>query len=72
MSASGKSSNRHYEEGWGYTTGGGHGIYAAAGDRQYRSEQAAKHDRGEKHNTQRCPDCSGTGRRIPQPDGGER
>lgn len=37
MSASGKSSNRHYEYHRGYSTGGGHGIYAAQGarDREY-------------------------------------
>lgn len=57
MAASGKSSNRAYEEHRGYSTGGGHGIYAAAGDDQYRREQAAKHDRAEAHNRDRCPRC---------------
>lgn len=56
MSASGKSSNRHYEEARGYH-GSGHGIYAAMGDSQYRQEQKTKHERGEDHNHDRCPLC---------------
>ena len=57
MSASGKSSNRYSEESRGYSTGGGHGIYAAAGDSAYRQRQAALHRQGEKHNERRCPEC---------------
>lgn len=57
MSASGKSSNRHSEESRGYSTGGGHGIYASAGNDQYRREQARAHRAGRKHNTARCPLC---------------
>ena len=57
MSASGKSSNRHYEESRGYSTGGGHGIYAAAGDRMYRNRQARLHRAGHPHNRRRCDLC---------------
>jgi hypothetical protein len=57
MSASGKSSNRHYEESSGYLHGLGHGPYADAGNQEYRNEQADLHRRGAEHNRQRCPEC---------------
>lgn len=41
MSASGKSSNRHYEESLGYS-GGGHGIYAAEGQARRARDDAAR------------------------------
>jgi hypothetical protein len=62
MSASGKSSNRRYEQARGYR-GSGSGIYAAAGDRQYRNEQNSKHKRKMYHNVWRCDECSKGGQR---------
>lgn len=50
MSASGKSSNRRYEQARGYY-GGGHGIYAAMGKQQREAEderrQQAADEEGE-------------------------
>lgn len=56
MSASGKSSNRLYEYNRGYS-GGGHGIYAAEGDRDYRRRQGRLHRAGQPHNKRRCDEC---------------
>jgi hypothetical protein len=58
MSASGKSSNRAYEDSLGYA-GGGHGVYAAEGNARYRREQRQMHLSAREHNTRRCPLCPG-------------
>ncbi len=57
MSASGKSSNRRYEENRGYNGTSTSGPYAAAGLAQRESEEVQKHRAGVSHTNSMCPLC---------------